>query len=241
MKKLLMGILALTLALSFTACGEDSKKDSDKEETKQTETKNDNKKEADPKDAAEDAVKGFMDAFCEFDFKEMEKYIDGELPAEFAEFDFSTIKEETVNSLPEELDAYKDDFGKMFDTAIDKMLATISYDITNVKEDGDNYVISVDVTMADFNALEESLNNALTSDLSDKIVEIGEEAMENGDLSDDSTEQEVMDYLIPKAIDMIGDLLEDEIKNLERTTEEGEFVVTEVDGEWLINIEESSL
>ena len=41
--------------------------------------------------------------------------------------------------------------------------------------------------------------------------------------------------------DGIGDLLEDEIKNLERTTEEGEFVVTEVDGEWLINIEESSL
>ena len=241
MKKLLMGILALTLALSFTACGEDSKKDSDKEETKQTETKKDDKKEADPKDAAEDAVKGFMDAFSEFDFTEMEKYIDGELPAEFAEFDFSTIKEETINSLPEELDAYKDDFGKMFDTAIDKMLATISYDITNVEEDGDNYVISVDVTMADFNALEESLNNALSADLTEKFIEIGEEAIANGDLSEDSTEQEVMDYLMPKAIDMIGDVLDEEIKSLERTTEEGEFVVTEVDGEWLIDIEESSL
>lgn len=235
-----MGIIALTLALSFTACGEDSKKDSGKEETKQTETKKDDKK-ANPTDAAEDTVKGFMDAFCEFDFKEMEKYADGELPEEITEIDFTAIKDETINSLPEEMGAYKSQFEKMFDTAIDDMLATISYDITSVKETDDNITVKVDLTMADFNALESTIEDALSSDMEESIMKIATDAMESGDLTEDATEQDVIDYIMPKAIDLMGDILSDEIKGLEKTTEECEFILSEVDGEWLIDIEKSDL
>ncbi len=232
MKKLLTGILALTLVFSLTACGENKdNKDDKKEETKQTEVS----KETDPKEAAEETVKDFMDAFCELDTKEMAKYIDGELPEEFSDFNFDAVKEETINSLPEELGAYKTQFGDMFDSLIDKMLATINYDILSVEEDGDNMIAKVDITMADFNALEDALNNALSTDFSAKFVEIAEEAMANGDLTDDSTEQEVIEYLLPKAIDAIGDILEKEIDSLERTTEEAEFTLTEVDGKWLID------
>ena len=234
MKKLLTGILALTLVFSLTACGENKdNKDDKKEETKQTEVSKE--KEADPKEAAKETVDNFMKAFSKMDSDMMAKHVDGDLPESISSIDFAAIKDETVNSLPEELSAYKPQFGDMFDSLIDKMLATIDYDILSVEEDGDNMIAKVEITMADFANLETVLNEALQTGLNEKFMEIAQEALDSGALTDDSTEQEIMDYIMPKAIDLIEDILADKINGLDKVTEEAEFTLAEVDGKWLID------
>ncbi len=238
MKKLLMGILALTLALSFTACGEDSKKDDKKEETKQTEVAKDSKKDekADPKDAAEDAVKGYMDALCKFDFAEMEKYLNGELPEELSSLNLDDLKDEMMGTMPEDMEFMKSYLEDMFDTAIDKMLSTISYKITSSEEDGDDIKVTLEVTSPDFNELGTIIEEAMSSpEAEQNMMELLTEAMESGDLSEDATEQELMDYIMPKVFDIVNDIISDEISNVSKTTETQELIVSEVDGEWLIN------
>ena len=241
MKKLLMGILALTLALSFTACGEDSKKDTDKEETKQTETKKEDKK-VDKKDAAEETVKAFMDALCKFDFKKMENYVDGELTEEFAQYDLASLKSELMSNMPEDIAPMKSYIEDLFDSAIDDMLSSISYQITSVEEDGDDIKVCLDLTTPDFGLLETAFEDALAApEVEEETMALITEAMESGELTEGSSEQDILDYIMPKVFDMAKDIVADEIKNAEKTTEEGEFILTEVDGKWLINTEKSDL
>lgn len=240
MKKTLLALLALVTALSFSACGEDKKDEGSSTTGKVTKTdKKPEKKEKSATDEAEETVEGFLKAFCKLDFEAASKYLDDAdaMPEELAALDIDAAMKEMMGDLPAEFAGYEDDFSAMAENVIDSMLSKMDYEILDSKEDGDEVIVEVDLTIPDTTAMD-SMGDELTSELETLVMDIATKAMENGSLTESSTEAEVMDYLMPKLMDGMEVLMTEYVNDLETSTETIELVVYQDGDDWVISAED---
>lgn len=236
MKKTILAVLALATALSFTACSKDNS--TDEKDNKPAE--NQTVKEVSNTDKAEDTVDKFFSSLLALEFDDCKKYIDDfdALDIDFDEFSsISDYKETVMKELPDELADYEDDFGSLFDNLIDEILDTMDYEILSSEEDGDNVAVEVKITVPeDTDNIEDKISENLESSLNDII----EEMLNDGTITEDMSEDDLMKAIVPKVIDVMNDSISANIKNLKTTTQTIDVVVYENDnGEWIINADET--
>ncbi len=227
MKKLLSLLLALVLTFSLAACGGGA---GDK-----------NSKVNDSKEEATEVVEGFMDAYIDFDFADLEDYVDdfSDLPEEIQELDFSSALDEIIDEMPDGLSAYRDDWEDVFNRLFDIAKECMDYKITDVNEESkDEYIFTVDLTVPDFESVDfDSLvTNAMSEDTMMDLVTMGQAS---GELSEAPTEEEIMAFLAPTIIQKINDALYD--VEFETESQEIELVVVEENNEWMIDASKSDL
>ena len=222
MKKLLSIVLALVLVLSVASCSLFGG-------------------EKDSAASAEKTVESFMDALVDFDFKKLKNYVDDEdaLPDEITNFDLEANLEKIIDDMPAELDDYSDDLRSIFNDLIDKIKKEISYEIKETTKDEDSYIVTVEVTLPDMDSV--NFENLLTDSMDESsLMNILNEMIESGKITENTTEQEMFDLLMPE----VFKIMEDAIKDIEfeTTTDEKEFVVVKSeDDKWVIDVEESEL
>ncbi len=228
MKKLLALFLALMLAFSVSAC---SLFGGDKEDSKKT-TKND-------KEAVEETVNAFMGAFVDFNFAELKNYVVDEksIPKDLANLDFDDYIDEAMEDFPPELSAYEDDYRGLFDAMIDKVKSEFTYEIEEVEQVGkeDKYEVTIDVTMPDFENIDiaDTLEDTFSDDAFATILS---DLLASGKITENSTEDEILDLVVDEVIDLCTDTIND--LEFKTTTEELDLTVVKTDdGEWLIELE----
>ena len=225
MKKLLSLILALACAASLTACGGDKSDDKKEEPSTKTEVK----KELDGEDAARDTAENFFDAFCDFEFEKAEKYYDGEIPSDLKNA-FSLELDKVMSDIPPELSPYKSEFEDLFNTMIEKSKQSFSYKITNVEGDGDEYIVSVDLTTP--NVADVDFDAMLSGTMEEELMALVMEYAESGKITETMSEEEMMDILMPEMMKILKSVVND--IEFETTTESGEITVAKVNGKWLV-------
>ena len=235
MKKLLAILMAFVLAFSLVACSNAA----DEETTAKEDSKN-------AKEESTEVVEAFMDAYLEFDADKMEDCVidKDDLPESLKmNFDEKVEEawEETARELPPEMANYESDFENMFISVIERALDEVSYDIVETeKEDDDEYTVTVEVTLPDVESVDfDEILSSKDDEASAVLEEKALEYMESGMITAYSTEEEIMDLLMPHAIEIIEEAF-DEIE-FEITTEEIEFAVKLEDDEWLIDAKDSDL
>ena len=237
MKKLLALLMALCLGLTmFTACGNKE----EGEDTKKEEKAEKEEKEESAEDEAKKVVESFMDAFVEFDMKEAAKYVDDdsfidELGAESKDDMIDVV----MDMMGEEVGEYADMFEPLAELIVDKFIDSMSYEITDTEEsDDDEFTFTVELTSADFESVdfEEIFGSVLDQEASE---ELAMELIENGTITEDMTEEEMLAVVFEEVIKIAEDTIED--LDIETTKEEQEIVVVKDDDEWIIDAKASEL
>jgi hypothetical protein len=217
MKKLLALMLAVACLFALTSCGGLSEDD------------------------AREVAEGFLDAFLEMDTEKMLEFVDDkdELPEEFEE-GLGALKENLIDELGDQLGDYEEQLADIIDTLIEKCIAVLEYEITEVKQNDDSYEFTVEIT-APGDDFEDSLKSALNNKLNtNAIQQIVTRLMQEGKITATSTQKEISDALMPELLKLIEDVIDD--IEIETETTENTLVVYETeDGEVLIDAKKSDL
>ncbi len=220
----LCAMLTLALVLSFAACNNDAKESEVKEEPKNDVV-------------AEETAKDFMDALNEFDVDKMADCCAD--PDAFKDMlGFDDVKDAVFEGMAEAgVDGEMAEMMAPFaDGVIDIMKNRIDYEVVSVKEDGDDYIVTVEYSVPDFGVAGETLNTAFSEEESAALgEEIAQELVENGTITQTSTQEEIMDALINSMIDKLLPIMEEAIENAEIVTEKAEIKVVEKDGKWFVD------
>ncbi len=221
MKKILALVLALMCAFSFASCG---KSDTKSEETvKKT-----------PEQEATDTINGFMTALTSFDFEDMKKYVANTdvLPEDIRQFDVKTLLSENI---PAELSDYTSEFEAFAQNIFDKLSSAMSYKIKETTKDGEGYAFIIELTAPDFEKidLETTLAQKLTEDAIGGIVN---ELVSSGDITDATTEEEVLPLIVPPMFELMNEAVE-ELSFDTQITEE-EFYVKKDGEKWIVDVSE---
>lgn len=224
LKKALCLLLALTCVLAFAGCTS-------------TEDDGETKKE-NGKEEATEVVENFMDALIGLNFEEAASYIDDESVLDDMPFkNPDDIIDMLVAESPE-MAPYADDFKPMLDTMLNKITDKMEYTIGDAEKDGDDYKVSVTLTMPDEESMdfETVMANLFTEEeLNNMLMDL----FSSGKISLESSEEEMMKVVVTEVVAKATVAIED--MDVQTTTEEKEFVVTKVDGEWLIDAENSEI
>lgn len=223
MKKLLALLLAFALVFSVTACSLFDNPEKDRA-------------------AVEETVKGFMDAYTAFEFDKLENFVvnKDDLSEKVAEVNMTAAFDEVMKDLPSEMAPYRQDLQKIFDDTINKVKSGLSYEITGIErsEDGDNYTVSISLTIPDFESID---FNAAFSDVASEAVltNVLKEMIDSGKVTANTTQQEMIALLMPEVVKLIESAIND--IEFEVVTEESKLVVVETDDDaWLIDLENSN-
>lgn len=211
MKRVLSLLLVLVCTVSFTACGGEKQ--------------------------AKEAADGFMQAFVKLDGEAMAQYVDdpSEIQEAFENFDVDAIME----TLPAELEPYFGHFEGFMNDVVGMMKNELSYEIKEIKKNGDEFIAIVDVTYPsavlddDFD-IEGVLGESLGDNIGNEIIM---ELFNSGEISLASTEEEIMNLALPKVFERLKESLKEILKDVE--TQEIELVIIEENGKWLVNAEKS--
>ena len=211
MKKIILTILSLTLALSFTACS----KGNEKETSQETKTSNENEpretgempKELQNREQAEDTVKEFLDAVFDSDTEAASKYIDdfsGDL-GDFKDLGKNILINNFQNAY-KYYDEYEDEMEETAWTIVDNMY---SYEIKDIEEKDGDFIVTVEMsTISDV-------------DIDSTILTTAED--------------------IPAALEEINEAYENIPDDAETEQDLLTFTVRKTDGKWLIISEESGM
>ena len=221
MKKILALVLALMCAFSFASCG--------KSETKSEETV-----KKTPEQEATDTINGFMTALTSFDFEDMKKYVANTdvLPEDIRQFDIKALLKENI---PAELSDYTKEFEAFAQNIFDKLSSEMSYKIKKTSQDGDGYVFLIELTAPDFEKidLETTLAQKLTEDAINGIVD---DLIASGDITDATTEEEVLPLIVPPMFELMNQAVAE--LSLETEITEEEFSVKKDGGKWFVDVTE---
>ncbi len=211
MKKLLCLLLAMVMCFSLVACSSEEGAGSDSAEE------------------AEKAFTGFMDALCAFDAEAMADYVvdPDAIPEEIKNVNVEAM----MATMPEMMAAYEEDLRGVYTALLEKYTAAVSYEKKDSEETDDGYVFTVDMSMPKEDPAD-SLQNSLTEEA---FTELLVEKVTAGELSLDATEEEAMAVIMPAFFDMMNKEIES--MEFEIETTEKEIIVSEVDGEWLVDID----
>ncbi len=225
---ILCAVLTLTLVFSFVACSDDAETQKTPEEVTE---------EVDHKADAKKAVKGFMDAYCEMDIAKMSEYcLDGE--AFVNDIGYETAEEIVLagmreSEVDEEMIQYMNPFAEGI---IDIMKDCVEYKIVEVKEDGDDYVATVEYSTPDFQQALASLETIMSSEETAALgEEIALELVENGTITQNSTEEEIMEALMNEVIARILPEIAIEVEAADIVENTVDIKVVEKNGKWYVD------
>ena len=188
--------------------------------------------------AVENTVKSFMDTLMEFKFDELAKYVvdKDELPEEITGLDLTAVFNEAMDELPAEFEGYVGEFEKIFSGVMDLLKDKVGYEIKAIEKGDDKgkYSVTLDLTVPE--VADVDFENILTEGMNEEqLTGMLMEMFEAGTITENTSEQEMMDLIMPKVIEIMNN----SIKNMtfESSTEEIEFDVVKENGEWLIDAE----
>ncbi len=208
MKKVLSVFLAFLLMFSLASCSSGEK------EARQT------------------AV-NFLNAFMDFDFETMCLYVDD--VTELQETTEMMKYDSIVENLPEEIQAFSDDFEEIYEIAFEKIRECMSYTIKDLRKDGDDYVFVVDITGV---SQSQDIEGIITESFDEEtMTEFTMEMLSSGKITVSMTEEEMMEVIIPGIIEMMKPIIEG--IEFETETAQQDLVVSKTNGKWLVNGEKS--
>lgn len=210
MKKIIVFMLAVVMTFTFCAC--------------------DNGEE-DARFAAED----FLNAYVNVDFAEIANYVDdaSKLPDEIKDFDVENIMQ---NSVPEEFKQYSEEFRGIIDVLLAKLKENMAYTINSVEKVDDKFKFTTSMTSPDFDIdMEKVLSEKINEDQITKVIT---DLYTAGVISDNSTEEEIIDAAIEPLFGIIKDTIQE--TDFGKETTECEIIVKNIDGSWLVSTEDSS-
>lgn len=216
MKKLLSVLLIIVLALFAVSCDE-SEKSSEQAEVEKT-------------------AKAFMDAYMELDGEEIKKHVVD--PDDVPEFlDRELLLSSVTGLLPDEFGSVSNDFEDFMNTIIDTMTKDWSYTIKSTEKTDDGYTVSVETNVSNLDDVDFKgiLENVFSDE--DVLMSLIMGLYEAGKISDDMTESEMMEAMMPE----IFKIATEAVKELEFEMEikKTELVIVNSDGKWLVDSEKS--
>ncbi len=216
LRKILCLMLALVCVLAFAGCGGGQ---------------NDEQ-------AATDTVESFMDALMDLDIEEMKEYVTDEDDLDFGKFEEITAEAllDEITAGEPQMAAFADDFEPICEKMIDMIKDNLSYEITEVEKDGKNFVFAVEIEVPDFDGMSSNLNRSMNSI---DINSIAQELLTSGKITATSSQQDIMNAIMPKIISVMDDAL-DNVK-VTTDTEDCEVIVVKEGKEWLIDATESDV
>lgn len=261
MKKIIALLLMLALCVSMmVACGND---EAGANETKNNEPKAEEPKAEEPKAeepkveepkveepkveenneyiAAEEPVNGFFEAFKQLDGEKMASYMDDPSYAEDAmaslaqlsDFDaFSNLMAETMG----DVSAFENEIRAFYDALIAKVTSNISGTIEGNVKVGDDYHVNVAITFPNFENGDPLgfMEDAISEEA---VMEIFMSLYETGEINEDMLEEELAAKLLPAVFEVFTKSVND--MEITTVTKEGIFVVSNIDGKWLISMEKT--
>ena len=111
----------------------------------------------------------------------------------------------------------------------------MSYKIKKTSQDGDGYVFLIELTAPDFEKidLETTLAQKLTEDAINGIVN---DLIASGDITDATTEEEVLPLIVPPMFELMNQAVAE--LSLETEITEEEFSVKKDGGKWFVDVTE---
>lgn len=211
MKKIIVFMLVVVMSFTFCAC------DNGEEDARL-------------------AAEGFLNAYVNVDFEKIANYVDdaSNLPDEIKDFDVENIMQ---NSVPEEFKQYSEEFRSLLDVILTKMKENMAYTINSAEELDDKFIFSTSITSPNFDIdFEKILSEKINEE---QITGVIMDLYTSGVISDNSTQEEIIDAAIEPLFIMIKDAINE--TDFGKETTECEIVVKNIDGNWLVSTEESSL
>jgi len=96
------------------------------------------------------------------------------------------------------------------------------------------------MTMPDFDEVNKSFEDTLKSSVSNqKMNELITKLFTNGTITASSSQQEILDAVMPEVINLMIESVDD--FKVDTETEEKELTISKIDGEWLINTKKSNI
>ncbi len=178
------------------------------------------------------AVEGFLDDFCDLEFSKLNDYLLEE-DESLANFDFDALLEQEITGAiaGTGMEQYADLFEPLIEKYLDIITSNMKYEVVETVKEGENYNVNVE-----FSAIPISdIINAMNSVDEAAGNEIGTKLVEEGKLTEGMSEEEMMKVVLEATVEYISGILDDTAKNSEPETAELNFVVSEKDGEWLID------
>ena len=220
-------VFTLAFVLSFAAC---SDKADVKEPTEKVE-------ETDTQAEAKKTVENFMNAYCELDIEKMSGYcVDS---AAFVDsIGYKNVEDIVIagmkaNGTDDRLAGYMTPFAKGI---IDIIKDRTEYKVVKIKEDGDGYIATVEYSMPNSKLAMSTFENIMDSDDVEELgEEIAVELVENGTITSDSTEEEIIEALMAEVINRLLPEIAEEIEVVERITNTIDIKVVEKDGKWYVD------
>lgn len=182
------------------------------------------------KEESEKVVKEFMDAAMELDFKKASKYVvdgsDKELPFESKD----DYIDEMVKTMPFPAE-YEKDVRKFAEKVFDASIDCESYDIADSEKKDGEFVYTITLKTKDEDDLNEKTEKKTTTALSELV----EELKESGEVTEEMSQEEIIEIIAPKTIELLEDVYLEAIEDADEAEYEFELTVSNVDGEWLIS------
>lgn len=260
LKRILLLLLALACVLAMVACDDkkesSSKKDDDDEDesveitvsddadSDVTEASSEESAPA-PEISVEDAdaaIKAFFDALVQLDATGLKDAChDSEIfySESFLEFekicsgDFGEMLGDDAAMFA----GHEEKLGEMAQAIVDLVAGTMSYQLgEGIQSGNDAVVYDVEITMLVTDQLGSLLSEHLYNSISQEaILQLVSELMAEGTITDQTTEEELYDILIPIILDMTIDAIKD--MEVPCETVSGKFAVVSKDGVLLVDLD----
>lgn len=239
MKKLLTIALALLVVFAVAGCAEETMDIGIDRDSFGNSENNKNRDEDDARKAAEN----FMEALCEFNFKDMSKYSTEDYTEimecdDMYEYLDGTFSAEDLD-LGIESDKVDDAVNDFVEVMVDGIVDNTEYEITDTEKDGDAWKFTVEITSVDMDDVSDSLESEECNDAVVKASEKYDDVDIEGMTGDEITA--VMEDMVVDMFGAMGDFVYDYCEEAETVGGELELYVIEEDGEWLVDIENSDM
>ena len=190
---------------------------------------------------AQEAAENFMDAWTRTDSNALKKCVDDpeKLPEDVRHFKGMHLSKNAIlNGLPKAWSEHKQKIGMLVDKMNEKVMGSAKYTITDVKETGDGYVFTLDVTypVGDMNqVLRDSLNNTVNQSSLNQLMS---KLMKEGKISVSTSPDEMMSVVMTEGLKLVEKAIDEMV--FETKTEKLILVVYETEySEILIKAEKS--
>ncbi len=215
-KSVLYMLLAIAMLLSFTACSI----------------------ETSGEDATEAVVTKFMDALMVFDTDTMKTCITEK--GDFSELGIGNMEELKENMMmamglgdvPEQLSSVKADLEALASRIVDKLLATMNYEITGINGEGEEYVANVSLWIVDENSLKASFSQEKITEMS---TELGMELLSSGKVTPEMSQEEILSVAIKESIIMMEKYFDEILAGAEEKEIHCDLTVIKSEAGWLID------
>ena len=153
--------------------------------------------------------------------------------AQLSDFDaFSNLMAETMG----DVSAFENEIRAFYDALIAKVTSNISGTIEGNVKVGDDYHVNVAITFPNFENGDPLgfMEDAISEEA---VMEIFMSLYETGEINEDMLEEELAAKLLPAVFEVFTKSVND--MEITTVTKEGIFVVSNIDGKWLISMEKT--